>query len=50
MALKTERFEMRIELEMLAKIDAWRRRQKDLPSRAEAVRRLIDQGLKAKDR
>jgi hypothetical protein len=29
-------------------IDAWRRREKDLPSRAEAVRRLVRLGLLAK--
>lgn len=45
MPLKTERFEMRIELEMLERIDAWRRRQDDLPARAEAIRRLIEQSL-----
>jgi hypothetical protein len=28
-------------------IDAWRRRQDDLPSRSEAIRRLIERGLKA---
>jgi hypothetical protein len=50
MAAKSERFEMRIEAEMLAKIDEWRRRQEDLPSRAEAVRRLIELGMKARSR
>lgn len=29
-------------------VDAWRRRQEDLPSRAEAIRRLVELGLKVK--
>ncbi len=29
-------------------IDEWRRQQPDLPSRSEAIRRLVDLGLKAK--
>jgi hypothetical protein len=32
--------------EMLATIDKWRRRQPDLPDRSEAIRRLIELGLK----
>ena len=32
----------------VASIDEWRRRQPDLPSRSEAIRRLIELGLKAK--
>lgn len=34
---------------MGAAIDQWRRAQRDLPSRAEAARRLIDIGLKAQN-
>jgi len=30
----------------LATIDDWRRQQPDLPSRAEAIRRLVELGLK----
>tara|TARA_Y100000782_G_C10171558_1_gene260026 strand:+ start:61 stop:225 length:165 start_codon:yes stop_codon:yes gene_type:complete len=30
-----------------AKIDDWRRTQKDIPSRADAVRQLVERGLKA---
>jgi hypothetical protein len=33
--------------EMVAEIDEWRRRQPDIPHRAEAIRRLIRLGLKA---
>lgn len=47
MAPKMERFEMRIDDESLARIDAWSREQADRPVRAEAVRRLIDLGLSA---
>jgi hypothetical protein len=32
----------------VAAIDDWRRRQPDLPSRSEAIRRLVELGLKAK--
>jgi hypothetical protein len=31
----------------LAAIDAWRRNQPDMPSRAAAIRQLVDAGLKA---
>lgn len=47
MVLKTERFEMRFDPVTLAQLDAWRARQVDVPSRAEAVRRLVDDGLNA---
>jgi hypothetical protein len=33
--------------EQLAAIDEWRRRQPDLPSRSEPIRRLIDLALQA---
>ena len=45
---KTERFEMRVPSSFLKMIDDWRRKQEDLPSRAAAIRRLVDLGLKAK--
>ena len=32
----------------VAAIDEWRRKQDDLPSRSEAIRRLVELGLKAK--
>ena len=38
-------FQMRVAAEWLARIDNWRRQQPDLPSRAEAIRRLVDEGL-----
>jgi uncharacterized protein len=45
MTPKTERFEMRVESTLLERVDAWRGRQDDLPSRAEAIRRLLEVGM-----
>lgn len=47
MAPKMGRFELRIEEELLARVDEWATEQDDAPPRAEAVRRLIEQGLSA---
>ena len=44
-APKTERFEMRAPTDLLRKVDDWRRQEPDLPSRSEAIRRLIEAGL-----
>lgn len=43
--MATERFEMRIDSELLERLDEWGSEQEDTPSRAEAVRRLIELGL-----
>jgi hypothetical protein len=47
-----EKRDQRIPVMMSAKeveaIDAWRRKQDDIPSRSEAVRRLLEIGLKTK--
>jgi uncharacterized protein YfbU (UPF0304 family) len=43
--MATERFEMRIDSELLERLDAWGTEQEDRPSRAEAVRRLLELGL-----
>ena len=40
-----ERCEMRIDSELLDRLDVWRASEDDAPSRAEAVRRLIEAGL-----
>jgi hypothetical protein len=40
-------FQMRASKEFLEKLDDWRRLQPDLPSRAEAIRRLVALGLAA---
>ena len=45
--MKTQRFEMRFDHDTIRQLEAWRADQPDLPSRAEAVRRLIHAGLAA---
>jgi uncharacterized protein YfbU (UPF0304 family) len=50
MQAMTERFEMRLGQAALEKVDAWRASQDDLPSRAEAVRRLVEVGMSATGR
>lgn len=47
MASKPERFELRIDVDQLTRIDEWAADQPDRPARAEAVRRLIDLGMAA---
>ncbi|MBR0947851.1 MULTISPECIES: hypothetical protein [Bradyrhizobium] len=39
---------VRIQPDMAKGLDDWRRRQEDLPGRPEAIRRLVEIGLKAK--
>jgi hypothetical protein len=39
---------MRWQAATLEAIDEWRRQQPDLPSRSEAIRRLVEQALKGK--
>jgi metal-responsive CopG/Arc/MetJ family transcriptional regulator len=39
---------VRLNEEFLKRIDEWRRKQDDLPGRPEAIRRLVELGLKAK--
>jgi uncharacterized protein YfbU (UPF0304 family) len=46
----TERFEMRLGPSVLEGLDSWRARQEDLPSRSEAVRRLVEAGLGVNDK
>ena len=36
--------------EFIASLDVWRRLEPDLPSRSEAIRRLVEQALKASKR
>lgn len=38
---------MRVSEDFLRLLDDWRRKQADLPSRAEAVRRLVERGIAA---
>jgi hypothetical protein len=37
---------IRVDDEFLKKLDDWRRKQDDLPGRPEAIRRLVEMGLK----
>ena len=39
---------IRLSDEFLAKVDAWANQQDDDPGRSEAIRRLVELGLKAK--
>jgi hypothetical protein len=39
---------VRVDEEFLKQLDAWRKKQDDLPGRPEAIRRLVELGLKAK--
>ena len=39
---------VRIQPEMGKQLDDWRRKQEDVPTRPEAIRRLVELGLKAK--
>lgn len=42
---KTERLELRLSSDLIEEIDTWRSEQHDVPSRSEAVRRLIEAGI-----
>jgi uncharacterized protein YfbU (UPF0304 family) len=48
MAPLGERFEMRLDEELLERVDGWRASQPDIPSRSEAARRLISSALEAR--
>jgi hypothetical protein len=43
-------FQMRLSNEFLERLDEWRRKQPDLPSRAEAIRRLTTAMLQILDK
>ena len=43
--MQTERFELRLDPQLLKQIDEWRSTQSGVPSRADAVRRLVQTGL-----
>jgi uncharacterized protein YfbU (UPF0304 family) len=45
MQSKSERFEMRVDQQTIDRVDEWRGEQTDFPSRAEAIRRLVDKAL-----
>jgi uncharacterized protein len=44
---QTERFQMRVSKGFFAMVDEWRRKQADIPSRTEAIRRLVQLGIDA---
>lgn len=44
--LKDRPFQMRVSDAWLRRLDEWRRQQADLPSRAEAIRRLVEIGIR----
>ena len=46
---KSQRFIMSVAPSFLEKVDAWRAKQPGLPSRAEAIRRLVEKGLASGD-
>lgn len=43
--MASERFEMRIDSDLLERLDSWRNTEENVPSRAEAIRRLLVAGL-----
>ena len=43
----TERLQMRVPPDFLRRVDNWRRQQPDIPSRSEAIRRLVTEALAA---
>jgi hypothetical protein len=45
---KTDRFNMRVAPSFIRAIDDWRRKQPDIPTRAEAIRRLCLLAIAAK--
>jgi uncharacterized protein YfbU (UPF0304 family) len=45
MQAKSERFELRLDQTVLDQLDAWRANEKDIPSRAESIRRLMEIGF-----
>jgi hypothetical protein len=46
--VESEAITVRVAVDALQVIDDWRRKQDDLPGRPEAIRRLVELGLKAK--
>ena len=45
---KDQRIPVMMSADEVSAIDEWRRHNPDLPSRSEAIRRLVELGLKAK--
>lgn len=43
--MKTERIELRVSTDFVELVDNWRRQQRDIPSRAEAIRILVEKAI-----
>lgn len=43
--IKDQRLQLVVDREFIAAIDAWRRRQDPIPSRSEAIRRMVLAGV-----
>lgn len=41
-----QQLQMRVSAEFLRDLDEWRRKQDEIPSRAEAIRRLVGKGIR----
>lgn len=50
MSEKGEQIGVRVDAQLLARLNDWRRRQPDPPSKAEAIRQLVEQALGMKPR
>lgn len=48
-SVESEAVTVRMSVESLQGLDDWRRKQDDLPGRPEAIRRLVERGLKGKE-
>ncbi len=52
--MEDDKLDQRVQLvtskALIKSVDGWRRKQDDLPSRSEAIRRLIEIGLRNKDK
>ncbi|MGY3494930.1 hypothetical protein [Bradyrhizobium sp. USDA 4502] len=46
--MDSEAITVRMTVDALRVLDGWRRQQEDLPGRPEAIRKLVEIGLKAK--
>jgi hypothetical protein len=46
--MKDQRIPVMMSVDEVGAIDEWRRKHPDLPSRSEAIRQLVELGLKAK--
>lgn len=44
-SLQTHQLQMRVSVEFLSELDHWRATQSDVPTRTEAIRRLVRQAL-----